>query len=201
IENALLQHDRIKEVFACKTESINDLCVYYTLDEENSENNTLIQYNADIVSTEHLRNYLLKSLPDFMIPTFFIQMVNFPLTLNGKIDRKALPEPDRSVCTGQEYVAPENEVQETLVEIWQEVLGVKRVGILDDFFDLGGHSLKLTSIVSRINSYFEMNITMMDIFKSPTIASLSLEINAFLWTTNREQETNRDNSKREIGEI
>jgi hypothetical protein len=86
-----------------------------------------------------------------MIPSLFIEIAEFPVTLNGKIDKKALPKPEKELLADQ-YVAPRNEVEKTLVTIWQDVLKIDRVGINDNFFELGGHSLlavRLKSVIGK----------------------------------------------------
>ncbi|MCP4135479.1 MAG: HAD-IIIC family phosphatase, partial [bacterium] len=119
-----------------------------------------------------LRDYLGKLLPDYMVPSFFVQMEELPLTQNGKVDRKALPEPDGTFASGIEYVAPRNKTEETLVEIWREVLGVEQPGIHDNFFDLGGHSLKAIKMVSLIGKNLDVDISLKEIFSNPTIGSI-----------------------------
>ena len=84
-----------------------------------------------------------------------------PLTPNGKVDKRALPSPeDLSIGNGPEYVAPRNKIEVKLVELWQELLGIKWIGIKDDFFAIGGHSLKVTQLISRINIAFDVNLSM-----------------------------------------
>lgn len=85
--------------------------------------------------TEDLRNYLVRSLPDYMIPSFFVYIDKIPLTPNGKIDRKALPAPDLSLqLVGDEYVAPQTPVEQELTNIWSEILKIEKIGIYDNFF-------------------------------------------------------------------
>ncbi|WP_278335001.1 phosphopantetheine-binding protein, partial [Clostridium botulinum] len=91
-----------------------------------------------------------------------------PLTANGKLDRKALPKPNLDISLN-EYEAPRNELEETLVKIWSEVLNVKKIGINDNFFDLGGHSLKATVLMSKIHKELNKEIPLKELFKSPTI--------------------------------
>ncbi|OPD17560.1 phosphopantetheine-binding protein, partial [Clostridium botulinum] len=105
---------------------------------------------------------------DYMIPTYFIQLEKMPLTANGKLDRKALPKPNLDISLN-EYEAPRNELEETLVKIWSEVLNVKKIGINDNFFDLGGHSLKATVLMSKIHKELNKEIPLKELFKSPTI--------------------------------
>ncbi|MCK4260292.1 MAG: amino acid adenylation domain-containing protein, partial [Halanaerobiales bacterium] len=118
-----------------------------------------------------LREYLAKELPDYMIPSYFVQLEQLPFTPNGKIDRKSLPQPDGRVTT--EYVAPTNQIEDSIVTIWSEVLNTAKVGIYDNFFELGGHSLKGVSIASKINQKFNIEISLKDIFKSSTVKELA----------------------------
>lgn len=119
-----------------------------------------------------LRSYLEQKLPDYMVPSAFVVLETFPLTPNGKIDRQALPEP---ISTGliQGYKAPRSPLEEKLVHIWSELLGVKQVGIDDSFFELGGHSLLATQLTSRIRDSFAVELPLRNLFESPTIAQLA----------------------------
>ncbi|MCP4108251.1 MAG: amino acid adenylation domain-containing protein, partial [Desulfobacteraceae bacterium] len=162
IEKSLLQHGDITSAVVLAKEGTDGdkhLVAYYSSGNE--------------LEISELRVFLAESLPDYMIPSFFIHMETFPLTPNGKIDRKALPEPDGAINTGMEYVPPRNETEEILAGIWQEILGVDRIGVKDNFFDLGGHSLKATRVVSRISKDLEVEVSLKDIFSSPTIGSLA----------------------------
>src|SRR5262249_46009231 len=107
-------------------------------------------------------------------PPHYVFLEAFPLNPNGKIDRKALPAPDLSrAADTSAYVAPRNPIEEALADIWREVLGVERAGIHDDFFALGGHSLKATQAVSRIRQRLGIELSLPGFFQSPTIAGLS----------------------------
>jgi fengycin family lipopeptide synthetase D/gramicidin S synthase 2/tyrocidine synthetase-3 len=119
-----------------------------------------------------LKGYLSQSLPDYMIPGHFMQLDKLPLTPNGKIDQKALPEPEVSL---EKYEAPRNASEEKMVEIWSEVLKIEKekISINANFFQLGGHSLKATSMVLKINKEFNAAISLIELFKTPTIKSLS----------------------------
>ncbi|WP_176560098.1 non-ribosomal peptide synthase/polyketide synthase [Brevibacillus dissolubilis] len=123
-----------------------------------------------------LREYLRNELPEYMIPAYFVRMEQFPLTSSGKIDRKALPEPDGSVQTGVGYTAPRNPVEELVASIWSQILSVERVGIHDNFFELGGHSLFATQMLSRIVKSFQIDLPLRDIFTCPTVAELAERI-------------------------
>ncbi|MCK4259526.1 MAG: amino acid adenylation domain-containing protein, partial [Halanaerobiales bacterium] len=161
IEFKVLAHDAIRDTIIIDREDENGetyLCGYIISDQE--------------ISISEMRQFLEKDLPDYMIPTYLVRLDKMPLNPNGKIDRNALPEPDKNIDTGVEYVAPDNEIEEKLVKIWSEVLGRVKIGIYDNFFDLGGHSLKATSVVSKIYQEFEVNIALREMFKEPTIKAL-----------------------------
>jgi amino acid adenylation domain-containing protein len=120
-----------------------------------------------------LRDYLSKELPDYMVPSYFVQMDKIPLTPNGKVDRKALPDP--GVKEKNDYIAPGNELEEKIAGIWAEVLGKEKniIGIDTNFFELGGHSLNATILVSRIHKELNIRIPLAEFFKIPTIKGLS----------------------------
>ncbi|MDP1513189.1 amino acid adenylation domain-containing protein, partial [Paenibacillus ottowii] len=126
---------------------------------------------ADIAASE-LRSALSQELPGYMVPSYFVQMEQLPLTPNGKVDRRALPQPEGSVDSGENYVAARNEVERTLVSVWQSVLGIEQIGVLDNFFHLGGDSIKGIQVSSRLlqNGY---KLEMRELFQYPTIAELN----------------------------
>ncbi len=126
------------------------------------------------VSPAALQAFLAKSLPDYMIPTRFKALDTFPLSANGKIDRKALTALDTlAINTATEYVAPQTEFEEIMTEIWEEVINIPRIGIHDDFLEIGGSSLLAIRIMARINETFELSISLNRIFEMPTIHLLS----------------------------
>jgi hypothetical protein len=126
------------------------------------------------LSAAELRGWLKSRLPDYMIPSDFVALVQMPLTPNGKVDRKRLPAPDASRDAGDtEYVAPRDAVEEVLAAIWAEVLGVERVGVNDNFFALGGHSLLATRVVSRVRESLRVQVPLRAVFESPTVAELA----------------------------
>ncbi|WP_084675600.1 non-ribosomal peptide synthetase [Chryseobacterium piperi] len=116
-----------------------------------------------------LREYLQGKLPEYMVPGFLVELDSIPLTPNGKIDRKALPCVTGEDLIRREYVAPRNEIEEKLVEIWQEVLGVDKVGITDNFFELGGHSLMAIKLTHSINEALKIDINVSQLFEHNTI--------------------------------
>ncbi|MGB8452386.1 MAG: amino acid adenylation domain-containing protein, partial [Anaerocolumna sp.] len=162
IENQLLKHESVKEAVVIDREDTYGtkyLCAYVVGNRE--------------LKTAEFREHLLKALPDYMVPSYFLQLEGLPVTFNGKLDRKSLPEPEGSIDTGTEYVAPEGEVEEKLAGIWQEVLKMDRVGAKDNFFELGGHSLKATVIASRVHKEFNTNIPLKEIFTRPTVREMA----------------------------
>nr|QEO74274.1 condensation domain-containing protein [uncultured bacterium] len=128
-----------------------------------------------------LRDFLKKKLPEHMVPSAFVMMDALPLTHNGKVDRGALPIPDRARPElAAAFVASRTPVEQALTGIWAEVLGVERVGVHDNFFDLGGHSLLATQIVSRASKTFQVDLLLRSLFESPTVAGLAERIGAMM---------------------
>jgi amino acid adenylation domain-containing protein len=121
-----------------------------------------------------LREFLQARLPEYMVPGVFLVLQAFPLTSNGKIDRKRLPIPERGRGGLEtEFIAPQTPIQIELAEIWREVLKVEQVGVHDNFFELGGHSLLATQVVSRIKHAFSVEVTVRQFFEMPTIALIA----------------------------
>jgi len=127
-------------------------------------------------SPSDLRQHLAKTLPDYMVPSAFAFLDAFPLTPNGKVDRKALPAPGASLSRETEYVAPRTSVEEHLARIWSEVLGVERVGVASNFFDLGGHSLLVPQVIDRARRA-GIVLTALTLFRHPTVADLAESVN------------------------
>ena len=121
-----------------------------------------------------LQEYLRRSLPDYMVPSRLVVMSSWPLTPSGKVDRRALPAPERR---SESYRAPRTPQQEILCSIFAEVLSLERVGIDDDFFALGGHSLMATRLVSKVRSAFGVELPLRTLFESPTVALLAEHVN------------------------
>ncbi|MCR8937086.1 non-ribosomal peptide synthase/polyketide synthase [Brevibacillus laterosporus] len=162
IESVLARQDKVKESVITVVEDKGGqkaLCAYYV-----SENATLIP---------ELREQLAEELPSYMVPTFFVQLEKMPLTPNGKVDRRALPKPDGELIAGTEYVAPSNQIEEQLVDIWKSVLGVSKIGVRDNFFELGGHSLKAMTVISSVHKVFHVELPLKILFESPTIFALA----------------------------
>ncbi|RKZ67567.1 MAG: non-ribosomal peptide synthetase, partial [Gammaproteobacteria bacterium] len=128
----------------------------------------------------HIRSSLKRYLPDYMIPSGFILLDDMPLTPNGKIDRNNLPLPAESqLLSSQNYLAPRNEVEQQIAEIWQEVLEIDKISVDADFYELGGHSLLITRIWARLKKQFGYALKLSQVFKSSTIAKLAVELQSF----------------------
>lgn len=140
-----------------------------------------------------LRTYLKQFLPDFMIPAYFVQLEKFPLTSNGKVDKKLLPNPEeQNVESGKVYVQPKNETEEKLVIIWEEILGKNNISTTDNFFELGGHSLKVVRLINSIEKIFDIKLKMELIFLQPTIIEICEELDRITWLkiTDKTKSTN-----------
>ncbi|MCP4154963.1 MAG: amino acid adenylation domain-containing protein, partial [bacterium] len=165
IENLLLRHSGINEAAVTASKGKDGetaLCAYYTA--------------GDSIALPELRQHLAAELTDYMIPTYFVQIPKIPLTPHGKIDHRALPDPEKSQQdSGIDYVPPTNEVETQLTEIWEKVIGRKKIGITEDFFMIGGDSIKSIQIVSRMKAA-GFNVKMQDIFSNPSIAGLAANV-------------------------
>ena len=116
---------------------------------------------------------MIGKLPEYMIPKAFVMMERLPLTVNGKIDKHALENPNWGNLSSSEYIAPRNETEFVLSEIWSEVLKIDSVGIYDNFFEIGGHSLLATQIVSRVREQLDIELPLNIVFEMPTVADLA----------------------------
>jgi amino acid adenylation domain-containing protein/FkbH-like protein len=134
------------------------------------------------VTSDDLREFLKEKLPDYMVPSLFLQIEALPLTPSGKVDRKQLPAPESLEQGKQNVAAPGNEIEEKLVAIWREVLALKNIGTRDNFFELGGHSLLAVQVVSRVRQSFAVEVPVADLFAAPTIAQLAAGIAGGKWS-------------------
>ena len=125
---------------------------------------------------EALRRFLAERLPEYMVPAAFVALDAWPLTPNGKLDRRALPAPGSDAYATQPFEPPAGEVEQALAELWSGVLGVAQVGRHDDFFSLGGHSLRVTQLVVRIRQAMEVELPLRQVFTSPTLAAMAERI-------------------------
>lgn len=128
--------------------------------------------NAEKINTGQLRTYLKDRLPDYMVPSLFMEIAELPLTSNGKVDRKALPIPETDQ-NATNYIAPRTVTEEILCSIWSQVLNVPRLGVEDNFFALGGHSLLATQLVSRVRKVFLLEVPLRTVFEAPTITEMA----------------------------
>jgi len=151
---------------------------YTTAEQADERKAQLVAYFVgEAVEEVELKNYLLARFPDYMIPVQFIPLESLPLTVNGKIDKAALPLPDaiRPVIATK-YQAPQTEFEEIIQEIWSEVMDIDKIGIYDTFIALGGDSLQGIQVISRLNAAFELELPVNLIFQKPTIAQLAIHI-------------------------
>jgi acyl-coenzyme A synthetase/AMP-(fatty) acid ligase/acyl carrier protein len=167
IESTLLKHPEVRAagVRAWDRESGEKYTAAYIVPRANTR-----------PPVDELREFLRQTLPDYMIPSAFVFMDDLPLT-NGKLDRTALPKPGNERPEMKlPYVSARGEVEQTLVHIWEQVLDVRPIGIHDNFFDLGGHSLAATRVVSWVISQFQLEIPLQSLFQSPTVAEMAVVI-------------------------
>ncbi len=166
-----------------KLEAVREAVVIAREDEQGQKQ--LCAYvvtHADVQLSE-LRSALNRELPSYMVPSYFVQLEQLPLTPNGKVDRRALPRPEGGISSGAEYVPPQNQLQAQLVSIWKEVLEIERIGIKDNFFEAGGHSLRATHVISLIHKQLHKNVQLKDLFQHPTIEQFAQVIEALEQTT------------------
>jgi natural product biosynthesis luciferase-like monooxygenase protein len=169
IETVLSRHSAIGEVVTIvREDSPGDRrIVAYILPQPGQQPNS-----------QDLRSYLLSLLPEYMVPSHFVLLTEFPLTPNKKVDRKALPAPLVAVpaVAARSSDTPLAQTEQTLIEIWQEVLQIPTVGVEENFFDLGGNSLIAVTLIGKIRSVLKVQLSLINLFRSPTIADLAQEI-------------------------
>ena len=164
IESTISQFEGVRETVVLAREDVpgdKRLVAYVQMDQD------------DLVS---LQDTIKKSLPDYMVPKAYVVLDQFPLTPNGKVDKRNLPMPGDANVDKKVYVAPRNETESALADIWQDVLQLDKVGVTDNFFDLGGHSLLATQVVSRVREYFNVELPLSSLFEEPTIENIALHL-------------------------
>lgn len=165
IESALRQHPGVKDVFVA------------AVGEVHSSKRLVAYVRADkklIVNVDELRDFLGHKLPDYMIPSAFIFLDTFPLTPNGKVDRKALPNPKQTAAKRQSnFVAPNDPVQLQLTQIWEELLNIHPVSIQDNFFELGGNSLLAVRLMTQIHKLYQQELSLSTLLQDPTVENLA----------------------------
>ncbi|MEL6903184.1 MAG: condensation domain-containing protein, partial [Cyanobacteria bacterium J06606_4] len=170
IEAALVQHSLVSAAIVVLRE-----------DETAQQERRLVGYVASyaVLTGRELYQSLKGKLPSYMVPSAFVVLEKLPLTANGKIDRRSLPAPDPSQrVLNTDFVAPRNDIEQRLAEIWAELLPAERIGIYDNFFELGGHSLLATRVIARIRTAFAVEIPVVALFEQATIAQLGVHIEA-----------------------
>ncbi|ASS74698.1 hypothetical protein CIG75_06735 [Tumebacillus algifaecis] len=166
IEASLLNHPAVQ-------------AAYVQVREDGSGDKRLVAYVATgghAVTVSDLRLALKERLPDYMVPSAFVLLDSLPLTPNGKVDSFALPAPELGVTREQALLEPRNETEAVLAAIWQELLGIDRIGVRDNFFELGGHSLLAVRMLAQIEAGFAKSLPMSALFRSPTVEALAEEL-------------------------
>ena len=167
IERRLTQHPAVKDAGVTAWERDNGdkyLAAY------------IVSRGPNHATVDQLRKFVRDMLPGYMIPSTFMFLDSLPVT-NGKLDRKALPQPnDKRPELGTAYAWPTDEIEKSLVSIWEKILDVRPVGIHDDFFDLGGHSLTATQVISQVIKQFQLELPLQSLFQSPTVAEMAAVI-------------------------
>jgi acyl carrier protein len=166
IEATLRTHAAVRDVVVQPTEGNDGLAAYVVVERG--------QLNDQETITGELRQHLGSKLPDYMVPSIFVELDALPLTPSGKVNRRALSVPEAyRPESSEEHVAPRNEVEATLVKLWQKVLGLKAIGVKDNFFELGGHSLLASRLFAQIQNTFGKNLPLVTLFQSPTVEQLA----------------------------
>jgi hypothetical protein len=169
IENRLLKHRHIREgVVLVRQDNRGSefLCAYVAA-----------RAGEDELNISEIKEYLAKSLPAYMIPSYFVEIEGLPLTPNGKIDRKALAKYDENIRVESQYVAPRSELELRLTEIWRGELNTDKVGIRDNYFNIGGDSIKAIRLVNKVNSNLQQELQVVDLYVNNTVEKLAEKIN------------------------
>lgn len=168
IENCLLNHPGVKDaVVDLVTQNggaVRNLCAFIVPRED----------EKDDLNTLEIREYLLKYLADYMVPAHFVKLARIPLTPSGKLNRKALDKLQADMMNDGEYVAPRTEIEKKLAEVWQETLGVEQIGVTNNFFNVGGDSIKILSILYAINNEFNSTFKVETLYENETIEKFAL---------------------------
>jgi amino acid adenylation domain-containing protein len=173
-------------------ESIEEIeQAYVFVKDVNGEKIIVAYYKLRLqASKESIEEILKKKLPHYMVPSFLIEVKSFPLTSNGKIDKKTLLKTEELTIVTREYVAPRNEIDKEITEIWKTILGIEKIGIKDSFFDFGGHSLKATKVIAMIQEKYAIRLDMKTLFADPTIENLSNTLAALIWINTPDAKAN-----------
>ena len=184
IENALLAHKDVKEAVVLVNQNVNldkELVAYINIQQDHN--------------SATLRDFLKKDLPEYMIPSFFVQVEEFPLTQNGKIDKKALSKlKGGQLSFESSYVAPRNPIEESLVEIWEKIISRSKIGIADNFFSIGGSSLSIIKLHKLILQEFNVNLNVVDLFNNNTIGMMADLIKSYKSEEKTELQEEKDDN-------
>ena len=154
-----------------------ELCAVIAKEDKGGEKKLVAYVTSNgSISTHNVEQYLQAALPDYMVPSAIIELDEMPLMINGKIDKKALPDPDMQQNTSTGFVAPDTEAEQKMAAIWCDILEEEIIGVHDDFFALGGHSLLAVRLISAIRKEFKIEIPISHVFDFPTIALLSKQV-------------------------
>ena len=161
IEYALIIQENISQAFVTITEY--------------KEEKYIVAYivSKEELSIENTKSLLQEYLPNYMIPSYIVRISTIPLTPNGKIDRKSLPEIEMGQVRESEFIAARNNTEKKLVEIWEDFLEIEKISVMDNYFSLGGNSIQVVALLSRINTEFKTDFTVKSIFKTQTIEGIS----------------------------
>jgi iturin family lipopeptide synthetase C len=174
IEKHLANHEHIRDAVVITRDDgrgNRQICAYVV-----QEGTTAAEINA----------YLSQYLPDYMIPAYFVFLNSIPLTANGKLDKKALPDPIEHMQNSTPYQAPGNDIEKKLAVIWQQELGIEKIGINDNFFNIGGDSIKSITLLNAINKAFNTNLKLVNLYQNETIAKFAVIL--------EQEKTNDDNT-------
>jgi amino acid adenylation domain-containing protein len=163
IESLLRRHPAVDDAVVVGRDDVNGnkfLCAYYVPREP--------------AGGEALQEFLAAELPEWMLPSLYVELAELPRTISGKVDRRALPAPVRPV--GRDFVAPRTATEQALAELFCRLLGLERVSVDDSFFQLGGHSLLATQLLVRVRQAFQVEVPLRELFRAPTVAGLALAV-------------------------
>jgi hypothetical protein len=157
----------------------------------------LVSRDAPLPSASALRSFVQSKLPEHMVPAVFVELPALPLTPNGKVDRLALPDPRAAIVLPQS-AAPESAFEKTIAALWRDVLGLTEVGVTDNFFDLGGHSLLVVQVQRRLQEASGHEVSITDMFRFPTIRSLALHLAGHVASSAVGEGLNRARARRNL---
>ncbi|MEM9162913.1 MAG: phosphopantetheine-binding protein, partial [Cyanobacteria bacterium P01_F01_bin.4] len=153
-------------------------------------------HNGEKATPTEVRQFVAEALPQYMVPSVFMWLPALPLTPNGKVDTQSLPAP--TTVSSQAQVAPRNPTEQSLAQIFVQVLSLESVGIYDDFFELGGHSLLATQLVAQLLNQFEVEITVIDLFEATTVAALAQRVEQKRQLAQMQRPIDEDEDREEI---